>query len=50
MKQYIPKNIKTGKGLLFGIAPETKGGTKFAVDKVNQCTILGILDSLAGTT
>lgn len=50
IKQYITKNIKTGKGLLLGIAPDTKGGTKLAVERVSQCTIFGILDSLAGIT
>ena len=42
--------MKTGKGLFFGIAPDTNGGTKLAVESVNQWTMLGIVDSFAGIT
>ena len=50
MKQYRPKKIKTGKGLLFGMTPDTIGGTKLASERVSQCTQLGRVDSRAGMT
>lgn len=41
--------MKTGYGLLWGMALETRGGTRLAIARVSQCMALGSISYRAGT-